>query len=40
MDLGSERKDKTFRLLEGLVGELKHRGYALVRVDELREDRG
>lgn len=35
MHLGSERKDKTFDLLEGLVVELKNLGYSFARVDEL-----
>lgn len=35
LHLGSERKDKTFLLLEPLVSELKRRGYAFVRIDEL-----
>ena len=33
--LGSERKDKTFDLLEPLVVELKRRGYGFERIDEL-----
>ena len=35
LHVGSQRKDKTFLLLEGLLKELKDRGYAFVRVDEL-----
>jgi peptidoglycan/xylan/chitin deacetylase (PgdA/CDA1 family) len=35
MHLGSERKDKTFELLEPLVVELKERGYGFATIDEL-----
>src|SRR5206468_2895017 len=35
LHVGSERKDKTFLLLGGLLDELKQRGYAFARVDEL-----
>jgi peptidoglycan/xylan/chitin deacetylase (PgdA/CDA1 family) len=35
LHVGSERKDKTFLLLEPLLKELHARGYGFVRVDEL-----
>jgi peptidoglycan/xylan/chitin deacetylase (PgdA/CDA1 family) len=35
LHVGSERKDKTFLLLEPLLKELRARGYKFVRVDEL-----
>jgi peptidoglycan/xylan/chitin deacetylase (PgdA/CDA1 family) len=35
LHVGSQRKDKTFLLLDDLVKELKARGYEFVRVDEL-----
>jgi peptidoglycan/xylan/chitin deacetylase (PgdA/CDA1 family) len=35
LHVGSERKDKTFLLLEPLVVELKKRGYGFVRIDEM-----
>ena len=35
LHVGSQRKDKAFLLLDPLLKELKARGYAFVRVDEL-----
>jgi endoglucanase len=35
LHVGSERKDKTFVMLEKLLVELKKRGYWFVRIDEL-----
>ena len=35
LHVGSERKDKTYLLLEPLVVELKKRGYAFVPIDEM-----
>ena len=35
LHVGSQRKDKTFLMLEDLVTELKKRGYDFVRIDEL-----
>jgi peptidoglycan/xylan/chitin deacetylase (PgdA/CDA1 family) len=35
MHVGSERKDKTFLLLDKLLNELKRRGYEFVRIDEM-----
>jgi peptidoglycan/xylan/chitin deacetylase (PgdA/CDA1 family) len=35
LHVGSQRKDKTFLLLDPLLNELKRRGYEFVRVDEL-----
>ena len=35
LHVGSQRKDKTFLLLDDLLKELKLRGYAFARVDEL-----
>ena len=35
LHVGSQRKDKTFLLLDELLTELKQRGYAFKRVDEL-----
>lgn len=35
LHVGSQRKDKTFLLLPELIAELKARGYAFARVDEL-----
>jgi hypothetical protein len=35
LHVGSQRKEKTFLLLEPLVVELKKRGYGFVRVDEM-----
>jgi peptidoglycan/xylan/chitin deacetylase (PgdA/CDA1 family) len=35
LHVGSERKDKTFLLLDKLVRELQARGYGFVTVDEL-----
>jgi peptidoglycan/xylan/chitin deacetylase (PgdA/CDA1 family) len=35
LHVGSQRKDKTFLLLEDLLTELTKRGYEFVRVDEM-----
>ncbi len=35
LHVGSQRQDKTFQLLDGLVKELRKRGYGFVRVDDL-----
>lgn len=35
LHVGSQRKDKTFLMLEPLIVELKKRGYEFVRIDEL-----
>ena len=35
LHVGSERKDKTFLMLNTLLVELKKRGYSFVRIDEL-----
>ncbi|WP_428938881.1 polysaccharide deacetylase family protein [Fontivita pretiosa] len=35
LHLGSQRQDKTWKLLEPLIEELKRRGYSFARVDEL-----
>jgi peptidoglycan/xylan/chitin deacetylase (PgdA/CDA1 family) len=37
LHVGSQRKDKTFLLLEPLLENLKKRGYSFVRVDQLLE---
>ena len=37
LHVGSQRRDKTFLLLDDLLTELKNRGYALRRVDALLE---
>ena len=37
LHLGSQRKDKTFLLLEPMLAELKKRGYSFVRIDRLLE---
>ncbi|HWP39326.1 MAG TPA: polysaccharide deacetylase family protein, partial [Tepidisphaeraceae bacterium] len=35
LHIGSQRQDKTWKLLEPLIQELKRRGYCFARVDEL-----
>jgi hypothetical protein len=35
LHVGSQRRDKPFLLLGPLLAELKQRGYAFVRIDEL-----
>ena len=35
LHVGSQRKDKPFLLLGGLLGELQGRGYAFVRIDQI-----
>jgi peptidoglycan/xylan/chitin deacetylase (PgdA/CDA1 family) len=40
LHLGADRKDKTFRLLEPLIVELRERGYELVRIDRMLEGNG
>ncbi len=40
LHLGADRKDKTFRLLEPLIVELRERGYEFVRIDRMLERNG
>jgi endoglucanase len=39
LHLGSPRKDKIHPHIGELIDQLRRRGYAFVRVDELRRDR-